>query len=93
MRTLALLVPTLALIAGCGCAQKGRNLVPNGGFEKGKGGCPAGWDRPDGLTSFWEKADREHGHVVRLDNLENVQVVEYEISESLSGNLRANRHW
>ena len=30
----------------------GPELVPNGGFEKGTK-SPAGWDRVDGLTTFW----------------------------------------
>ena len=35
-------------------AKKGapRNLLPNGSFEKGKRGLE-GWQRPDGLTTFW----------------------------------------
>jgi len=32
----------------------GQELVANGGFEQG-GKSPAGWDRIDGLTTFWSK--------------------------------------
>jgi hypothetical protein len=50
-----------------GLAAAGRkNLVPNGDFEKpGKGG-PAGWARPDGLSTFWESASGR-GKCIRID--------------------------
>jgi len=31
----------------------GPELVPNGGFERGSAAGPDGWDRTDGLTTFW----------------------------------------
>ncbi len=48
------------------------NLVVNGGFEEeitGKG-SPVGWDRVDGLTTFWslDAVDpKAHGHVIGMD--------------------------
>jgi hypothetical protein len=47
--------------------RKGRNLVPNGDFEKGKV-APSGWQTVDGLSSFWVKDDDpKHGKVIRFD--------------------------
>ncbi len=43
------------------------NLVPNGDFERGRKGCPLGWDRPDGLTSFWVKDPVRPGRCMRFD--------------------------
>jgi hypothetical protein len=40
----------------------GRSLVVNGDFEKG-GRFPAGWDKVDGLCSFW-KGSREDRYIV-----------------------------
>ncbi len=47
--------------------RKEKNLVPNGDFEKGKEGRPLGWDRPDGLTSFWVKDPLRPGKCMRFD--------------------------
>ncbi len=66
--TILLLLP--ALTPGFLPAQgegRGKNLVPNGDFEKGKKGCPLGWDRPDGLTSFWVKDPLRPGRCMRFD--------------------------
>jgi hypothetical protein len=47
-------------------------LVKNGGFEEGltNAKSPIGWDRVDGVTSFWivDPLDpKGHGHVLRMD--------------------------
>jgi hypothetical protein len=44
----------------------GPNLVKNPGFEEGDAKGPAHWDRPDGLTSFWEPDAKRGGKCVRL---------------------------
>jgi hypothetical protein len=45
----------------------GKNLIPNGDFEKGKDG-PTGWQKIDGLCSFWVKdKDPAHGKVIKFD--------------------------
>jgi hypothetical protein len=42
-------------------------LCPNGGFEEGDK-SPAHWDRPDGLTTFWEKDEKRGGKCIRIDS-------------------------
>lgn len=49
-----------------GWRRVGENLVANGDFEKGDV-SPEGWDRVDGLCSFWD-SDAEHGRFVRMDS-------------------------
>lgn len=45
-----------------------RNLIPNGDFELGGDHGPTGWQKIDGLTSFWVKdADPKHGKVLKFD--------------------------
>ncbi len=44
-----------------------KNLIANGGFEQGGKSGPAGWQRPDGLTSFWESAPGRKGKCIRID--------------------------
>ena len=47
---------------------EGANLVPNGGFESAGEGGPAGWQRPDGLSTFWaEGGPAGRGRCVRID--------------------------
>jgi hypothetical protein len=67
VRAAPILLAALAL-AGSADAQRRSNLVPNGGFEKGANGCPQGWDRPDGLTSFWVKDPLRKGRCMRFDS-------------------------
>src|SRR5271156_4025491 len=44
-----------------------KNLIPNGDFEKGTD-SPDGWQKIDGLTTFWEKdPDGKRGKVIRID--------------------------
>jgi hypothetical protein len=44
-----------------------KNLVPNGDFEKGKD-TPDGWQKVDGLTTFWvNDPDGKRGKVIKLD--------------------------
>ena len=45
--------------------KRGRNLVPNSGFEEGAG-APTRWTRPDKLTVFWENGGVD-GKCLRLD--------------------------
>jgi type II secretion system protein G len=51
-----------------------RDLAPNGGFEAGAD-APAGWQRPDGLTSFWVREGRGGGRCMRFDT--DVKVDEF----------------
>jgi hypothetical protein len=44
----------------------GPNLVPNGGFEKGAK-SPDGWQRIDGLTTFWTDGLSPTGRCIRID--------------------------
>jgi hypothetical protein len=45
----------------------GKNLIPNGDFEKGDK-SPRGWQTIDGLTTFWVKdKDPKHGKVIKFD--------------------------
>jgi hypothetical protein len=74
----ALLVGCLGLAASAQPAKKaqnrkpaakkeGRNLVPNGEFERGTD-TPTGWQVVDGLTTFWVKdADPKRGKVIKFD--------------------------
>jgi hypothetical protein len=43
----------------------GLNRVKNPGFEEGDK-APTHWDRPDGLTSFWEPDPKRGGKCIRL---------------------------
>ena len=44
-----------------------QNLLPNGDFELGEG-TPTGWQKIDGLSSFWvDDADPKHGKVMKFD--------------------------
>lgn len=57
---------------GRAAPERAVELVVNGGFEEAPTGArsPLGWDRVDGLTSFWivDPVDpKGHGHVLRLD--------------------------
>jgi len=71
-----------ALAAGLAPAQQPppeaggapRNLIPNGDFERGTG-APEGWQRPDGLTSFFEIDPRRGGKCMRFDT--DVKVGEF----------------
>jgi hypothetical protein len=55
-----LLAPPLSLLAG-------ENLIPNGSFDEGEPAA-AHWERPDGLTSFFER-EEGRGRIVKLDTL------------------------
>jgi len=45
----------------------GPELVKNGDFESGTD-APDGWDRPDGLTTFWARGARsDRGRFLRID--------------------------
>jgi hypothetical protein len=45
----------------------GKNLIPNGDFEEGDE-SPKGWQKIDGLCSFWVKdKDPDHGKVIKFD--------------------------
>ena len=70
MKKISLLLSLAFLLPAGLTAQgkpRGRNLVPNGDFEKGRDGVPLGWDRPDGLTSFWVKDPLRPGMCMRFD--------------------------
>src|SRR5436309_15292565 len=44
-----------------------KNLVPNGDFEAGTD-SPTGWQKVDGLTTFWVKdPDGKRGKVIKFD--------------------------
>ena len=43
------------------------NRVQNGDLERGDKNGPAGWQRPDGLTSFWVKDPLRTGKCLRFD--------------------------
>lgn len=44
-----------------------KNLLPNGGFEEGDD-SPVGWQKIDGLSSFWiDDADPRRGKVMKFD--------------------------
>ena len=77
-RTDADVAPRIAAFERAVAAQgraaptKAVELVKNGGFEEGltNASSPIGWDRVDGLTSFWivDPVDpKGHGHVLRMD--------------------------
>ena len=62
MRSLALTTAAVLVVAAAlglerspgGSPDAGAvNLVPNGDFERGAAGGPAGWHRPDRLSMFW----------------------------------------
>jgi hypothetical protein len=63
----------LAMAAG-----KSENLVPNAGFDQGKGDAPEGWSPPDGLTLFWENGGVK-GKCIRI----NTDVLRSEWSKNL----------
>src|SRR5262249_54079040 len=45
----------------------GKNLIPNGDFEQGDA-SPKGWQKIDGLSTFWVKdKDPAHGKVLKFD--------------------------
>ncbi|NOZ22274.1 MAG: hypothetical protein GXP25_14435 [Planctomycetes bacterium] len=46
--------------------KKRNNLVKNGGFERGKD-TPIGWERVDGLCSFWVDGESPTGKCVKFD--------------------------
>ena len=48
-------------------AAKRKNLIANGDFEAGGRDGPAGWQRPDGLTSFWAPAPGRKGKCIKID--------------------------
>lgn len=51
-----------------GVTASGRkNLIKNGDFEKGSGGKPAGWQEPDGLTSFWVRDSGRRGKCIKIN--------------------------
>lgn len=51
-----------------GWKRVGGNLVTNGDFERGAA-VPGGWERVDGLCSFWESdGDGGHGRYIRMDS-------------------------
>lgn len=53
------------------------NLLPNGNFDEGKD-APAGWERADGLTTFWVK-EKGRGRVLKMDSRpERKQVLAYQ---------------
>jgi hypothetical protein len=56
--------------------RAGENLVKNGGFDDGDSRIgPDGWQRPDGLCSFWIKDPKQGGRVMKFDT--NVLVKEF----------------
>ena len=65
---ITLTLAALALLGADAPDVKGKpNLIPNGDFEAGEE-TPDGWQKVDGLLSFWEKAEEpDHGKVIRFD--------------------------
>jgi len=57
----------LLVIAASLLAGEGKNLVPNGDFERGKGD-PAKWDRVDGLCTFWVEDPLRGGKCLKCDS-------------------------
>ncbi len=45
----------------------GKNLIENGDFERGGRRGPAGWQLPDGLTSFWVNAPGRKGKCIKIN--------------------------
>ena len=58
---------TAMLLLLCLPACAGENLVKNGAFDEGEP-FALHWERPDGLTSFFEK-EEGHGRIVKMDTL------------------------
>jgi hypothetical protein len=47
--------------------KPGKNLVPNGDFEKGTD-TPEGWQQVDGLTTWWiDDPDKKRGKIIKFD--------------------------
>lgn len=59
------LAPALAAVLLAG--EAGRNLVPNGDFERGKD-HPANWDLVDGLCTFWVEDPVRGGMCLKCDS-------------------------
>jgi len=60
-----LMLPAVAAPSRAQVVKK--NLVRNGSLEKGGAKGPEGWQRPDGLTSFWIKDPLRNGKCLRFD--------------------------
>ena len=58
---------TAMLLLLCLPVCAGENLVKNGAFDEGEP-FALHWERPDGLTSFFEK-EEGHGRIVKMDTL------------------------
>jgi len=62
-----LTVPLLALRAQPKVKPGAKNLIPNGDFEAGTD-SPTGWQKVDGLTTFWvNDPDGKRGKVIKFD--------------------------
>jgi len=57
---------TASAPATAGTAVVGRNILPNGDFERG-GAHPVGWDRLDGLCTFWVRRPGGKGRCIKLN--------------------------
>ena len=67
MRGITALATVVAAPLLFGASSPKGNLVPNGSFERGKGGAPVTWQRPDGLTSFWVSDPLRKGKCLKID--------------------------
>ena len=75
MQARSLAAVALAVFACSGSLfAAGKNLVPNSGFEDGRG-APEHWQKPDNYTFFWQKSGGVKGKFVDLgfdqDNYES----------------------
>ncbi len=74
----------LALVCGAasgaerraGCAPEGVNLVPTGDFEKGGKEGPTGWQKADGLSTFFVDGGPGRGKCIKIDT--DIYLVEWE---------------
>jgi len=81
---LLLFLMPCCLIAG----DQPRNLVKNGGFEKGKNGNLQGWAGVDGLTAIWSQ-DGKDGRCVAFDT--SVQQSDKKSMQTAGGKAPATR--
>ena len=66
-RLLTLLVALATLATAAAEPKKARNLVPNGGLEKGSGRTPANWAPFDGITQLWQRNGGAPGKCLTLN--------------------------
>jgi len=85
MRVPCILTFLVGLFAAPVVFAMGPELVPNGGFEKGKDGAPLYWTPPDNLTIFWERGGRP-GRCIHCDT--DVYRSEWEKNKANPGSVK-----